>query len=132
MTYPRTNQVLYTFDIANPDPLARGNLLEVRQDSHLVGEADIVNAYTYEASFNQTKTHTEPRGFVTTYFYDYEEATLGDLNDDGITTQANGNLVKIKYPDIVSGQPHTQVIEEKFQYNDFCKRQSKRDPPVLD
>ncbi|MBI3098187.1 MAG: hypothetical protein HYY93_08105 [Planctomycetes bacterium] len=119
VTYPRTNQLLYTFDIANPDPLARGNLLEVRQDSHLVGEADIVNAYTYEASFNQTKTHTEPRGFVTTYFYDYEEATLGDLNDDGITTQANGNLVKIKHPDIVSGQPHTQVIEEKFQYNDF-------------
>lgn len=36
-TFPRTNYLVYTFDIANADPLARGNLLKVERFSHIVG-----------------------------------------------------------------------------------------------
>ncbi|MEK6851333.1 MAG: DUF6531 domain-containing protein, partial [Candidatus Thermoplasmatota archaeon] len=120
VTYPRLNLVLYTYDIGNTNPLARGNVLEIRQqDGPVGGEPDIFSTMTYESTFQQVKTSTEPRLFTTTYFFDYEEATQGDLNGDGVTNQANGNLVKIRHPDVTSGQPAAQVIEEKFWYNGF-------------
>jgi RHS repeat-associated protein len=119
ITFPGGNSEEYIFDISNPDPLARGNLLEIRQKSHIPGETDIVTSLTYESHFNQVKTSTDPRGYTTTNYFDYEEATLGDLNGDGITTQAHGNIVEIKYPDVTLGQPTPQIIEQRFWWNDY-------------
>jgi RHS repeat-associated protein len=117
ITFPRGNSEEYIFDISNPNPLARGNLLEIRQKSHLPGETDIVVSLDYESRFNQVKTSTDPRGYTTTNYFDYEEDTLGDLNGDGIIMQAHGNIVKIKYPAVTLGQPTPQIIEQKFWWN---------------
>jgi len=44
---------------------------------------------------------------------------MGDMNGDNITTQTNGNIVKIVYPAVTKGLSAGQVIEVKFQYNEF-------------
>ncbi len=74
--------------------------------------------YTYEPNYSFIKTLADPKGvyenYCTTYYYDYEEAALGDLNGDGITTQTNGNVVKIVYPTVSAGIPI-----ELFIYNQY-------------
>ena len=51
-------------------------------------------------SHAQIKTWTDHRQEVTTFYYDHEEATLGDLNGDGLTNQTHGNVVKVRFPDV--------------------------------
>jgi len=68
-----------------------------------------VTTYTYEPRFQQLKSMVGPRGhdpghgppsrYRTSLFYDYEEGSDfegQDLNGDGKTDQASGNLVKIQ------------------------------------
>jgi RHS repeat-associated protein len=114
--YPRGNSVEYTYDEANEDPKAKGNLLEIRRKP-LPGSSgvdDIVTTYTYESQFNLIKTITDPRGNVTTYTYDYE--------DSAYVTE-NGNLMKITYPSVGG-----QTIETNFTYNAYGKAETVTDP----
>lgn len=133
LTLPNGNSIAYIFDEANPDRLQRGNLLEVSNTSHLPGEPPLAYSYTYEPRFNLVKTLTDARGFTTTAYYDYEEATLGDLNGDGLTTQEGGQLVKVENPTASLGQPAPQPIVRLFWYNadGQCVRQIEPDGQTI-
>lgn len=100
--FPGGQELGFVYDDANPDPCGRGNLLQVTR-TPAGGGAPLVFSVTYEARYQQPKVATSWDGTVTTYFYDYEEATLGDLNGDGVTTQDRGNLVLVRYPDVTVG-----------------------------
>ncbi|MBI4707278.1 MAG: RHS repeat protein, partial [Candidatus Omnitrophica bacterium] len=106
--YPRNNSLISTYD-------NKANLLSLQQNP-IAGSnaASLITAFTYEPRFNYIKTATDPKGSSTTYYYDYEEASLGDLNSDGITNQANGNLMKISLPVV-----NNQIPELKYTYNSF-------------
>ncbi|MFC1525152.1 Ig-like domain-containing protein, partial [Planctomycetota bacterium] len=78
ITFPEGNSIAYTFDTANSSRRAQGNLQEIRRTAS--GESDIVTSFTYESNFNQVKTSTDAKGKITTFWFDYEEATYGDLN----------------------------------------------------
>ena len=106
IVYPKGNSIEYIYD-------NKGNRLEIRRKPNAgSNQADIVTTFTYEHKYNFIKTLTDPKGYTVTCYYDYEEAILGDLNQDGITTQAQGNLVKIAEPQVAEGTP-----EAKFTYN---------------
>lgn len=112
-TFPRGNTLAYAYDELNSDPRSRGNVTQVvRTDGPVGGLPDTVVGYAYESVFQQTKTITNARGNSTTLYYDYEEATLGDLNADGRTDQAHGNVVKIQLPG-----PENPFVT--IAYNDF-------------
>jgi YD repeat-containing protein len=107
-------------------------------------EQPIQTTYTYEPLFNQVQTVVEARGndpthtppnkgaggpsrYTTTYIFDYQEATLGDLNGDGITTQAHGNIIQVVRPTthpngapnpFMTPQASAQAWIETYAYND--------------
>jgi RHS repeat-associated protein len=114
---PRGNSRQYVFDDANPDPRQRGNLLEVRNISYNPGDPVLTNTYTYEARHNLPKLAIDSRGQATKCYYDYEEAWLGDLNGDGLTTQEQGNLVRAELPTAYAGQPTPQPIVRLYWYD---------------
>ncbi|MBI3269810.1 MAG: hypothetical protein HYZ53_12365 [Planctomycetes bacterium] len=119
---PAGNAETWTYDAANPNPLKRCDLLEHRWIG--VGmPADEVETFTYlqGSPWSLVKTHTS-HGVLTTYFYDVEEASAGDLNGDGRTDQAAGNVVKLKRPTVTQGVPAPQVLEEKFWQDDQGRR----------
>ena len=99
-TDPRGNGVAHLYDVANPRPVLRQNLLEERRRTNGIagGGVDLVTRYTYEPVFNQRRTTTDPRAFpagsvpldafghlnlgnslvaryTTTLFFDYQEGT---------------------------------------------------------
>ncbi|KAA0208915.1 hypothetical protein EDM80_15210, partial [bacterium] len=103
----------YSVFTNNPDPLAKGNLLKVtRSDEALGSLADIVSEYTYENRYQFVKTTKNPRGYTTTYVYDWEDTSSP-------TDAASGNLVRIEYPDVTIGQPSTQTIKVYMTYNQY-------------
>jgi len=110
--YPRGNWVKYTYD-------DKGNLLELRRkkigapDTHDPAN-DIITTFTYESRYNQVKTVTDPRGNVTLYTYDYEDAGYGT---------ENGRLMKITYPSVGG-----QTIETNFSYNSYGQVGTVTDP----
>ena len=100
VTHHEGNSDQYTFDTTNPDPLQRGNLLQITRlpDSERSGDqARIVTSYSYEPIYGQRRTVTEARGndaqyrssvvvpdetalkqrerYTTRYFFDYQEGT---------------------------------------------------------
>lgn len=106
--FPRGNSIEYEYD-------DKGNLLKTTQKP-VPGSlaADIITTFSYEQNYNFIKTHTDPKGNITTYYYDYEEASFGDLNADGIINEDKGNLVKISYP-----QVDGQTPEILYTYNTY-------------
>jgi len=86
--------------------------------------------YTYEQEFRKVKTETDPNGNVTTYYYDYEEATCGDLNGDGITDQCEGKVVKKEMPAVKSGRPELdpQQIVYLYRYGSDSRKTAEVDP----
>ncbi len=101
---PGGSSIVYGYD-------AKGNLLNLTRVSNR-GEANITSRFSYEGNYSFVKNATDPRGKVTSYIYDYEEAGLGDQNGDGLTNQSRGNLVKIKYPAVGNVS-----AEAKYVYN---------------
>ncbi|MCI0539254.1 MAG: DUF6531 domain-containing protein, partial [Verrucomicrobiales bacterium] len=120
-------------------------------------QAQLVSRFTYEPIFNHVHTSTDPRGNTFSNTFDFEEACdfaaigakiglraadaqamlnsdglclapLGDLNNDGATSQASGNVLRRAHPivtlDAASYQAAleggtSQVVEEFFQFNSF-------------
>lgn len=110
VTYPFGNGIVYTYDSANANARAHGNLLSVRYKGLMSAvnnnTNDLVLTYTYEPNFNQIKTFKNALGRTTTYTYDYELPTT----DPNYGTK--GNLVKIAQPAVGSVTPTTV-----FSYN---------------
>jgi len=100
ITYPKGNGVKYVFDDLNPDPLSRGNLLEIRRKPDMTQPdddlTDIVARFTYDPNFNYVHSITEPEGQETLYIYN----------------SLNGNLDKITFPEVNGSKP-----EVLFSYN---------------
>ncbi len=111
--FPRGNRIEQTFDESNPDARKRGNLSSYAE----ISNPTIETKYTYEPRYNRIKTITDPAEYVTTNIYDYEEATMGDLNNDGITSRDNGNIVKTTFPTVEV--PVTQPAFETYAYNRY-------------
>ncbi len=83
---------------------------------------ELTSVWSYESNHQLPKTLTDPRGHTATLYYDYEEAALGDLNGDGITTDDRGLLVRVDYPPVTLGlaaSGGSQQIAETFRYNSF-------------
>lgn len=153
VTFPKGNRVTYVYDESNPDPLARGDLLsEVRDPGGVRALRDgayyqdqIVTQYTYDPTYHVVKTIVEPRGtdasydpknggtwsaarYTTRIYYDFEEATLGDLNGDGITTRTDRLPVRVLHPRVnpVGTSIHSaftsayedQAVIDTFRWND--------------
>ena len=108
---------------------AVGNLVELRKKTADQPDSpdDIVTTWTYNLEYNVMKTATNPVGKTITYYYDFEEETLGDLNGDGVTTSKKALLVKTEYPEIdIDGVPTVPI--ETLTHNDFGQLETHTDP----
>jgi len=104
---PNGNSIEYTYDVSNPDPRARGNLLQERCLPGGLGgdQTEILQSYTYDPDFNFVATHTNGRGFTTTYTHD----------------PVNGDLLQIDHPTVTLGVlgGGSQPIVDEYEYNAF-------------
>jgi len=143
---PEGNRLENTYDSQNPDRLQQGNLLEARKVPGAEGSGAVIvtSRFTYEPLFNQIRTVTDARGndpsflpplgawsaerYRTSYVYDYEEAALGDVNGDGRTDQAMGNLVRVLHPSVLLPSGSRQQVIFDYWYNDFGQLTRQIDP----
>jgi RHS repeat-associated protein len=150
--FPAGNSETHTYDETNPSIFARGNLLSSTTAAGNVRtlrdettyKASITTRYEYDPIHNVVVRTIDPRGtdgtyappnggvpsagrYTTRIFYDFEEATLGDLNGDGITSDSDRKPVKISYPTVNAGVTLppaftaaylNQAAVETFQWND--------------
>jgi RHS repeat-associated protein len=143
---PEGNSVEEVYDSANPDRLQQGNVLSVTRwaDASRGGDQGrIVTAWTYEPIYNQVRTSTDPRGYTTTFTFDYQEGgdyaglaarlgtteaevvallaqtpmNLGDMNGDGLTNQTCGNVVRIDRPtvNLLAGSNQAEIEGDTVQ-----------------
>ncbi|MEK7450198.1 MAG: DUF6531 domain-containing protein, partial [Planctomycetota bacterium] len=118
--FPRGNSIEYIFDDQEPDPRAQGNLRQVIRRT--AQGAELITRFSYESRFNQIQTIIDAAGRTTQFFFDYQEPSLGDLNNDNYTGGDSGDIVKVVYPTVTSGlsaQNGAQIIEAKFWYNQY-------------
>ncbi|MBZ0165707.1 MAG: hypothetical protein K8I00_02795, partial [Candidatus Omnitrophica bacterium] len=121
VTYPEGNGVKYVYDVTNTDRRARGNLLQVRQKADMAvaddNNADLITTITYESTYNQIKTLTDPKGNVYTVTYDYE------LNPIDPKYATKGNAVKVELPTVNSQTPTWE-----YTYNAYGQITEVEDP----
>lgn len=118
LTYANGECVDFTYD-ANGNPLTESYLSAAAcagDSSTAAVDAGRTWSYTYEASFNQLKSVTDPLGQVTTFFYDYEEG-LGEA----------GHLLRIEYPQVVDETGNAVTPKEFFTYNALGLLESETD-----
>jgi RHS repeat-associated protein len=91
-TSPDGAQRISTFDHANIDPTARGNLLRVELTARagFPAPSRLVFRATYDPQFQLVRTTTDEAGSTTEYLYDLQ--TMPGPN-------ATGRLERIQYPD---------------------------------
>ncbi len=125
-TNPRGNVTETEYNTAATERHGENNPTRIVQKVGSVGGdvTELVTEVTYEDNYQLRKTDTDARGNMTTHFYDYEEAILGDLNGDGATDGDQGLLVRTEFQPVTlglaaSGGP--QLIAEIFQYNEFAQ-----------
>lgn len=117
---PAGNAITYAYQTGAAR--ARSNMVEelLRNDSD---DTWTTNAWTYDSTVNLVKTFDnrmvddwDTDEVRTTYSYDHEEATLGDLNGDSSTSGTDGVVVKIVHPKISTQTPNL-TPSETFRYN---------------
>lgn len=163
VTFPRGNSVSYEYDEAASSLFSQGNLLrEVRDPGDVRGLRDtdhyqdqVVTKYEYDPTYNVVTKIIEPRGtdsgydpqnggnqsaarYTTRIYYDFEEATLGDLNGDGVTSYTDRRPVRIEYPTVnpAGSSVHSeftadyknQVIMENLTWNAAGQLVKRVDP----
>ncbi|MBI4835208.1 MAG: putative Ig domain-containing protein, partial [Planctomycetes bacterium] len=131
--FPMGNSIVNAFDTTNSDPLARGNLLSSTQKPIPGAGAppDIIESMTYESRFQRLKTYTNPLQKTSTLFYEWEEATEGDLNNDGITDRSTDKTVKLVCPVVTLGlaaQGGNQTRDLLFRWNSSGQPTGSTDP----
>ncbi|MCC6574393.1 MAG: hypothetical protein IT462_11440 [Planctomycetes bacterium] len=99
----------YAVFVHNSDAMAAGNVVKVFRTG-LSGETNLVTQYTYEPRYQFVKRAKNPRGYTTTYTYDYEDTSSA-------TDKFAGNLIKVTAPSVTLGQPSAQTIETRTTYN---------------
>ncbi|MCR4318024.1 MAG: hypothetical protein NUW37_16895, partial [Planctomycetes bacterium] len=139
-TYSDEDNALLGF-VADSDPRTQGNLIRVRRFGTVSGAQEILESrMTYTQPFNRLRSSQSPRAiandplsysaanslapnrvseWVSANYYDFDEATYGDLNDDSVTNNSNGNLVRSESPavgDNVISSPVSYTVTSKFQY----------------
>jgi YD repeat-containing protein len=122
--FPAGNAIAYTYDTT--PARERSNMLSER----LYNDSDMswrTNDWTYDSAVNLVKAHentmqdywsSSASRYTTTYYYDHEEASLGDLNGDSVTTSTDGAIVKIVHPGTTTQTTDVTPID-KFQYNAY-------------
>ncbi|MGE4157681.1 MAG: DUF6531 domain-containing protein [Planctomycetota bacterium] len=126
-TLPRGNTVTTAYNADATERHGQDNPETITRNVGAVGGpvTTLTTSMTYaESNFHLVKTLTDPKGFQTQYFYDFDEATLGDLNGDGVTNGTKGLLVKILHPTVTVGLSATenggsQIVSSLFRYNAF-------------
>jgi len=105
---PDGHGYVYRYDAANPDPTARGNLLqvtEVPEPTHPMVPRDVFRA-TYEAKYQLPQVVIDAGGAQTEYLYDYQTAGTG-----------TGCLVEIRHPSTTQPDGSTLAATERLHYN---------------
>jgi RHS repeat-associated protein len=102
--------MLMEYDVTNPDPRARRNLLRLFLLAPPTKPAPSreIARYTYEPRYQQLKAIRDERGAVTTLIYDYEETAVD-----------RGDIIRIEHPAVTLPDGTTQLSQEQFKYNLF-------------
>jgi len=147
ITLPRGNSVTHTYNSGSALRRSQGNLLEIRRsDGSLGTDPDLATGFSYDPVFNQVHMVTDPRGFIRTRYFDYQERSgfqssqgippserisegLGDLNGDGVTTEQEGNVVKLEEPKIMTAGPNFgDQSATLYTYNTVGQVLTMKDP----
>lgn len=109
----------------NPDPLAAGNLLEHRHVSSDQQQTDVVQSWTYEPYFQQVRSATSERGYVTTWEFGFD--TSGDPGSAGAGNITNeiSPVVTVIQPD---GSTSSITYETEYTYNSYGQLAGVVDP----
>ncbi len=126
----------YEYDENNPNRLNQGNLLKkivISGRGPNKGQKKIYT-YKYTDKYQLLRSATTPLGncsgcnpkdYTVTYYYDFDEATMGDLNGDGDTKGDKGALVKTVLPPFKQPDGTVQkreIITVYNQYGQIIKR----------
>ena len=104
------NRSELTYDAANADPCARGNLLRIElfPSAAFPVPSRVVWRGRYEPSFQLLREGIVEGGHATGYEYDFDVAP---------GPSATGKLVRIRYPAATLPDGSVQVAERRFEHN---------------
>ncbi|MCR4315954.1 MAG: hypothetical protein NUW37_06330, partial [Planctomycetes bacterium] len=142
-TYSNEDDAALGF-VADSDPRTHGNLIRVRRFGTVDGAQEILESrMTYTQPFNRLRSSQSPRaiandplsytaanmlppvrtsGWVSTFYYDFDENLYGDLNDNlSDNGRSNGNMVFTVSPKIGeftdSPEFDYEFVSSKYQYS---------------